>query len=146
MNELTISITLTRKPELKFTAGGTSICNMSAYFTKKTGKKHPDGKDEYKAGWIDVSCFGEVADYAAGFEKGDKLDVRGMLDFRAWVPQGDTKEVQRLQVKAFEIQPKQAWTASGEKNAGQVGKQTEPVTVDHSKDLPAWVNSEDLPF
>ena len=78
---------LGKDPEVKFTAGGVSICNFSiavgsSWKNKQTGQK------EEKTEWINIDSFGKLADICGQYlKKGSKVFVTGTFNTRKWQDQ-----------------------------------------------------------
>ena len=73
---------LGKDPELKFTGGGTAVCNMRVAVTEKVKKG-----DEWVDGttWFGVVCFGKLAENVSKFcKKGKQIYADGRLQIREW--------------------------------------------------------------
>lgn len=69
-------------PELRYTAGGTAILELTL-----AGKSEVQGKDEVKhlSFYQRTKAFGKFAEaLAEGLSQGDALTVNGRMDFRSW--------------------------------------------------------------
>ena len=90
-------------PEVKYTQGGTPVCNMTIAtdegYTDKTSGQKID-----KTEWHRVSVFGRTAENCGKFlQKGREVYVEGSLQTREW----QDKEGQRrftTEIKAFTVQ------------------------------------------
>jgi len=100
-NEVMITGTLGRHPELRYTPSGTPVCNFS--MAHNEGWK--DANDEYqqKTHWVNITQFGQKAEAtAAAFGKGDTVHVRGSLAYSTWTGDDD-KPRSKLEIKAYDI-------------------------------------------
>lgn len=93
----TVTGNLGRDPELKDTRTGKKMASFSVASTTKR-----DGKDP-ETTWLDVVCFDEVAEGAAGnFRKGMKVVMHGQLSLETY-QRKDGTEGMALRMVASEI-------------------------------------------
>lgn len=93
----TVTGNLGRDPELKDTRTGKKMTSFSVASTTKR-----DGKDP-ETTWLDVVCFDEVAEGAAGsFRKGMKVVLHGQLSMETY-QRKDGTEGTALRMVASEI-------------------------------------------
>jgi len=74
---------LTRDPEMRYTPGGSSVCNFgiatNRYYNGKDGEKHED------VCFVDVTAWGKQADLIHEHVlKGDPIFIEGRLEFQQW--------------------------------------------------------------
>ena len=82
MNKVILLGNLTRDPELKYTAGGTAVCDMGMALNHTTGKG--DQKKE-EVSFIDLTAFGKTAETAAEYlKKGRQVLIDGRLQQDRW--------------------------------------------------------------
>lgn len=82
-NEITITGNLVREPELRFTAGGTATCGFGVAVNRRY---------QQNGEWVDaptnffnVTVWGQYGEnVAASLSKGDRVLVKGRLDFRKY--------------------------------------------------------------
>lgn len=82
-NEITVAGNLTREPELRFTAGGTATCGFGVAVNRRY---------QQNGEWVDaptnffnVTVWGQYGEnVAASLSKGDRVLVKGRLDFRKY--------------------------------------------------------------
>ena len=71
MNSIVLSGRLTKKPELRTTQSGTSLCSFSLAI--KRDKDHTD--------FIDCTCYGKVAENLVKYQdKGSIIELNGRLE------------------------------------------------------------------
>ena len=94
---------LTRDPELRTTAGGTSVLSMRLAFNTR-GKNSSTGEWEDQPNFIDVTLFGNRADALSRYlNKGSQIGVDGRLRWREWeTPAGEKRSA--IEVIADEIE------------------------------------------
>jgi single-strand DNA-binding protein len=84
INRVVVVGNLTRDPELRSTASGTSVCRLRVACNSRW-RSAETGEWEEKANFFDVSVFGAPADACARFlEKGRLVAVDGRLDWHEW--------------------------------------------------------------
>lgn len=82
-NEITITGNLTREPELRFTTGGTATCSFGVAVNRRY---------QQNGEWVDaptnffnVTVWGQYGEnVATSLAKGDRVIVKGRLDFRKY--------------------------------------------------------------
>ena len=68
---------LSRDPELRYTAGGTTVCKVGLVASEKRGE------DETTL-WIDGTAFGKTAEFLNNVRKGQRVFVTGRLQTDRW--------------------------------------------------------------
>lgn len=82
-NQATIVGNLTRDPELRYTPGGTAVCDLSIAVNEKW--KGKDGQMKEEVSFIDCTCFGKTAEVANQYlKKGRSTLVSGRLKQDRW--------------------------------------------------------------
>jgi len=102
-NEITIVGNLTREPELRFTTSGTATCSFGVAVNRRYMQNNE---------WVDaptnffnVTVWGQYGEnVAASLAKGDRVIVKGRLDFRKYTNK-DGIEVTTHDVVADEVAP-----------------------------------------
>jgi single-strand DNA-binding protein len=102
-NEITIVGNLTREPELRFTTGGTATCSFGVAQNRRYMQNNE---------WVDaptnffnVTVWGQYGEnVAASLAKGDRVVVKGRLDFRKYTNK-DGVEVSTHDIVADEVAP-----------------------------------------
>lgn len=102
-NEITVAGNLTREPELRFTAGGTATCGFGVAVNRRY---------QQNGEWVDaptnffnVTVWGQYGEnVAASLSKGDRVLVKGRLDFRKYQNK-DGVEVTTHDIVADEVCP-----------------------------------------
>ena len=97
--EITVTGTLTRDPEVRYTQSGTAILKMALAATRR--QQNRDAKqwtDDGDPLYIDVTFFGERENYLGDILcKGDQVSVTGTLVRRNW--ESGTKSGVALEVR-----------------------------------------------
>ena len=75
---------LAAKPELRMLPSGTAVANARLAESYRYTDK--DNKPQEHTNWHSIVFYGDLADIAASFEKGDNLHVEGTLQTRKFTP------------------------------------------------------------
>ena len=103
INRVVISGNLTRDPELKATAGGTSVLKLGVAVNDRR-KNQQTGEWEDVANFVDVTLFGARAEALSRYlSKGSKVAIEGKLRWSQWESQAGEKR-SKLEVVADEVE------------------------------------------
>ncbi|MEX0846956.1 MAG: single-stranded DNA-binding protein [Ilumatobacteraceae bacterium] len=102
-NEITITGNLTREPEIRFTTSGTATCSFGVAVNRRYMQNNE---------WVDaptnffnVTVWGQYGEnVAASLAKGDRVLIKGRLDFRKYTNK-DGIEVTTHDIVADEVAP-----------------------------------------
>lgn len=87
VNKVIIIGTLGKDPEVRSTAAGSSVTNISVA-TSESWKSKETGNKEEKTEWHSVVFFGKLAEIAGQYlKKGSKVYIEGKLQTRKWQDQ-----------------------------------------------------------
>ena len=102
INRAIVSGNLTRDPDLKATAGGTSILTFGMAVNDR--RKNPQtGEWEEVPNYLDVTVFGARAEPLSRFlSKGTKVCVEGKLRWSSWEKDGERRS--KIEIIADEIE------------------------------------------
>lgn len=108
-NNIRIYGNLTREPELRFTQGGTAVCNFGVAVNRRFMQNNE---------WVDaptnffnVTVWNQLGENcAATLNKGDRVFVEGRLDFREYEKDGVTHKTHDL--IADEVCPSLKWATA----------------------------------
>ena len=122
---------LTRDPDLKFTAGGTAVCNLGLAVNRKYKKGDTWESDVC---FVDVVVWGKMGEATGNhMKKGSEVLITGRLQFRRW----ETKEGQKrskLEVVAERVQfgarPKGQEGGTQESGTQESGSGNDPGTTE----------------
>ena len=82
VNKVIILGRLGRDPELRETAGGTTVCRLAVATSRRYTK---DGQKQEATEWHDISLFGKTAEIAGKYlKKGSEVYVEGRLHTRKY--------------------------------------------------------------
>src|SRR3712207_4664383 len=90
INRVVLTGNLTRDPELRSLASGTSVCSLR--IASNSRRKGPTGEWEDKPNYFDVTVWGAQGENVARFlSKGRAVAVDGRLEWREWQAQDGSK-------------------------------------------------------
>lgn len=82
INSVTLIGNLGQDPEVRYSQGGTAICNLSVAVNERV-KKGEEWQDHVE--WFRIVCFGQTAENAAKFlAKGRQVFVEGKGRHKQW--------------------------------------------------------------
>lgn len=82
LNKISVIGNLGKDPEVRFTQGGSAVCNMRIGVTerRKEGESYKDHTE-----WFSIICFGKTAELAGQYlKKGRQIYAEGRLQVRTW--------------------------------------------------------------
>ena len=127
INRVVVVGNLTRDPELRSTASGTSVCRMRIACNARW-RNADTGEWEEKPNFFDVSVFGASAEACARFlEKGRLVAVDGRLDWHEWETDvGERRQAVGLVADNVQFLPNRAG-GDGEAGAREEELEEEPI-------------------
>lgn len=140
-NKTIIVGTLGRDPDVKYTPGGTAVCDLSLAVNRSWFDKNSNSRKE-EVCWVPVTLFGRQAEVASEYlKKGREVLVEGRLKMDEWQDKETGKNVQRLKVISENM------TMLGKKD-GEGGGQDNRSEAEKFYDRPpaAGADSDDVPF
>ena len=88
VNKTILVGTLGAEPDMKYSAGGAAICNLSIA-TNESWKDKNTGQPVERTEWHRVVMFGKLAEIASQYlHKGGQVYIEGKLQTRKWQDQG----------------------------------------------------------
>ena len=87
INKVTLVGNLGKDPEMKYTASGAAICNVTIA-TSESGKDKQSGEQVEKTEWHRVVAFQRLAEIMGEYlKKGSQVYIEGKLQTRKWQDQ-----------------------------------------------------------
>jgi single-strand DNA-binding protein len=127
-NEITVVGNLTREPELRFTTGGTATCS----FGVAVNRRYQQNGEwvEAPTNFFNVTVWGQYGENVAGsLSKGDRVLVKGRLDFRKYTNK-EGVEVTTHDIVADEVAPSLKYATASmtriQRDGGQGGQGGRP--------------------
>lgn len=103
INKVMISGNLARDPEMRSTAGGTSVMQFSVAVNERR-KNSQTGEWEDYANWVDCSLFGKRAEALERIlGKGTKVAIEGRLRWSQWERDGQKRSKLDVIVDELEL-------------------------------------------
>ena len=145
LNRVVITGNLTRDPELRSTASGTSVCSLRV--ACNTRRKDASGEWVEKPNYFDVTVWGRQGENAAQYlQKGRPVAIDGRLEWREWEDKDGNKR-QSVEIWADSVQ----FLGGREEGAGNGSRFTpqSDVPADTGDFTPAPAGGgadDDIPF
>ena len=147
INRVILTGNLTKDPELRSTASGTSICKLR--IAVNTRRKDASGQWVDKPNYFDVTVWGQQGENCATYlQKGRPIAVDGRLEWREWDASDGSGRRQAVEIVAESVQ-----FLGGRGDDGGNGHRFTPesdVPADTSDFAPApaggGVSDDDIPF
>ena len=103
LNEVRVIGRLTRDPELRVVANGQSVAQLGLATSRKY--KGQDGVLREETTFVDITCWGKLADAVARYvKKGGLIFVGGRLKFDSWDDKTSGQKRSKLSVVAENVQ------------------------------------------
>ena len=104
INVVVITGNLTQDPELRSTAGGTSVCKLRVAVNSRR-KDGQTGEWVDKPNYFDVTVWGAQGENCANYlSKGRPVAVEGRLDWREWEAKDGSGKRQAVEIIANSVQ------------------------------------------
>ena|SRR5690242_1003111 len=101
-NRIEVAGYLASQPARRYLGSGTAVANVR--LGESYSFRDRDGKTQQQTNWHNLSFYGELADVAVTFEKGDHLFVEGSIEQRQFTPQdGSPRTVHEIIVRACHL-------------------------------------------
>lgn len=137
INRVCISGNLTRDPELRSTAGGTSVMGFGVAVNERR-KNSQTGEWEDYPNFVDCTLFGKRAEVLVQYlSKGTKVAVEGRLHYSSWEKDGQRRS--KLDVTVDEVELMSRRDGEQHQSYAQQGYQQAPQVQEACYD-------EDIPF
>src|SRR4051812_40011274 len=136
MNRIEIAGYLARKPEIRYLPSGTPVANA------RLGQsyRYQDGNQKWieQTNWHSLSFYGDLANAATSFDKGDNLFVEGTVEQREFTPKdGSTRTINEVVVRhCHAISPAKQAAAASATTATANSAPTGPTEIEHDDDWP----------
>ena len=126
INRVCISGNLTRDPEIRSTAGGTSVMGFGVAVNERR-KNNQTGEWEDYPNFVDCTMFGKRAESLEQYlSKGAKVAIEGRLRYSSWEKDGQKRSKLGVIVEEIELMSRrdgeqhQAYAQQGYQQAPQV--------------------------
>lgn len=153
LNRVTLVGRLTRDPELRQTAGGTSVCSIRLAVTSRMNR---GGEWSDQSNYFDITVFGRQAETVQTYlSKGRRIGVDGRLSWREWEAKDGTKRqsVEVIANDVFFLDSRGDGDGGGGGGGGRGWGDAPPrssgggdMPVDTTDMKPAPTDDDDIPF
>lgn len=112
---------LTRDPEVRYTPGGTAVCDLGLAVNER--RKNSSGEWVDEVLYVDVTLWGRTAEVAGEYlTKGAPVLIEGRLRLDTWEKDGEKRS--KLRVVAERMQMLGSRQAGGNQSAGRTSPPT----------------------
>lgn len=131
---------LGRDPEIRATAEGTAVANISIAITEKY--KDKQGVQKEVTEWVNIAFFGKLAEVVAQYlRKGSKIYVEGKLKTEKYDKNGETRYSTKIIGERMEMiggreEKKQNEKAESEDDLREANRQTSEQDAFTDDDIP----------
>ena len=137
VNKVILIGNLGNDPEIRYTAGGAAVANISLA-TAESWKDKETGEQQERTEWHRVVFFGKLAEIVGEYlRKGSQVYVEGRLQTRKWQ---DKEGKDRY---TTEINADRVVLVGGRRDSEGGAREAEPVTPEDGQ---ASVTDDDIPF
>ncbi len=154
LSSVAISGNLTRDPDLRHTAGGTSVLSFGVAVNDR--RRNASGEWEDVPNFVDCTMFGTRADALARFlTKGTKVALEGKLRYSSWERDGQRRSKLEVVADDIEFMSQRSQDGSGAPHGSGMGNQpTARQTASQNRSqrpteppqMQADLYDEDIPF
>ncbi len=146
INKAIIVGTLGRDPEVKYTAGGSAVVNVSVA-TNESWKDKSTGENVEKTEWHRIVIFGKLAEIAAQYlKKGSQVYFEGKIQTRKWQDQsGQDRYTTEIVANEMQMLGGRADASGGTADFAPQPK-SQPAASSQMDTSPADEGFDDIPF
>ena len=129
LNKVLLMGNLTRNPEIRYTPGGSAVCEFGMAINRRFMQANGQEKDE--TCFVDITVWGKQAESSSRFlQKGSSVFVEGRLVYDQWTEKETGNKRSRLRIYAERVQfldrRDQAGQPGGEGDGGAPYGQGQP--------------------
>ncbi len=143
LNQVTIGGTLTRDPELRYTAKGTAVCELGIAINETWNDAN--GSKQERTTFVDATFWGRTGEVIQQyFQKGGQILICGKLTLDTWEDKQSGQRRSKLKVtgQSFEFCNKNVAGDVQERQERPQRRQEAPRT----RDVPQDDDEDDIPF
>ena len=142
-NRTIIVGTLGSDPQIKYTTGGTAVCELSLAVNRQWVDKSTNQKKE-ECTWVPVSLWGRTAEVAGEYlRKGSQILIEGRLQMDSWTDTATGQKRTKLKVVGEQM------TMLGGRNGGGERQQdhgSEPQQLEPQAESSYQGGGDEVPF
>ncbi len=103
LNKVLLMGNLTRNPEIRYTPGGSAVCEFGMAINRRFTQANGQEKDE--TCFVDITVWGKQAESSSRFlQKGSSVFVEGRLVYDQWTEKETGNKRSRLRIYAERVQ------------------------------------------
>ena len=103
LNKVLLMGNLTRNPEIRYTPGGSAVCEFGMAINRRFMQANGQEKDE--TCFVDITVWGKQAESSSRFlQKGSSVFVEGRLVYDQWMEKETGNKRSRLRIYAERVQ------------------------------------------
>lgn len=103
LNKVLLMGNLTRNPEIRYTPGGSAVCEFGMAMNRRFVQANGQEKDE--TCFVDITVWGKQAESSSRYlQKGSSVFVEGRLVYDQWVEKDTGNKRSRLRIYAERVQ------------------------------------------
>ena len=103
LNKVLLMGNLTRNPEIRYTPGGSAVCEFGMAMNRRFMQANGQEKDE--TCFVDITVWGKQAESSSRFlQKGSSVFVEGRLVYDQWTEKETGNKRSRLRIYAERVQ------------------------------------------
>ena len=103
LNKVLLMGNLTRNPEIRYTPGGSAVCEFGMAINRRFMQANGQEKDE--TCFVDITVWGKQAESSSRFlQKGSSVFVEGRLVYDQWTEKDTGNKRSRLRIYAERVQ------------------------------------------
>lgn len=150
INKAIIVGTLGKDPDVKYTASGSAVVNVSVA-TNESWKDKNTGENVEKTEWHRIVVFGKLAEICAQYlKKGSQVYFEGKIQTRKWQDQGGqdryTTEIVANEMQMLGGRPDASGGTAAYNKPQQQQQQAAPAQSSQFDAPPADEGFDDIPF
>ena len=120
LNKVLLMGNLTRNPEIRYTPGGSAVCEFGMAINRRFMQANGQEKDE--TCFVDITVWGKQAESSSRFlQKGSSVFVEGRLVYDQWTEKETGNKRSRLRIYAERVQFLDRRDAAPQGNEGYAG-------------------------
>jgi single-strand DNA-binding protein len=103
LNDVKLIGNLTRDPQVRYTPGGSAVCDLGVAVNEKYKDKEGNVKEDTI--FVDCTCWGRTAEFAGEYlSKGGSVFIEGKLKMESWQDAKTNEKREKMKVNVLSLQ------------------------------------------
>jgi len=103
LNDVKLIGNLTRDPQVRYTPGGSAVCDLGVAVNEKYKDKEGNVKEDTI--FVDCTCWGRTAEFAGEYlKKGGSVFIEGKLKMESWQDTKTNEKREKMKVNVLNLQ------------------------------------------